>query len=239
MNSPKTIGILQCFHVAENLRPRFGDLFDLFSNLMRPAEHGLVFRKYDVYDGVFPAEAGDCQGYLLTGSPWGVYDTDPSIARLMGFIRECYAQKIPQVGICFGHQALAHALGGRAEKSTRGWGLGVHTFAVNRPMPWMMPPAMEVSLLYSHQDQVTTLPPGAVHLGGDAFCENRMFVIDNLVLGIQGHPEFTMEYYTTAKEAQIEKLEPGFKMKIRGSLKTPMNAEIAGQWMVRFFNAGP
>jgi len=237
MNATKTIGLLHCYHVAEKFRPQFGDYLDLFSRLMRPAEHGFLFRSYDVHGGVFPADAGECFGYLISGSPWSVYDSDPSIARLMDFIRECYARKIQQVGICFGHQALAHALGGRAERSPKGWGLGVYAFAVKQSMPWMAPPAAELSLLYSHQDQVVALPPKAVNLGGDAFCANRMFVIDNLVLGLQGHPEFTLDYFTTTKETQIEAFPPDFRKRIRDSLNTPMNAGIAGQWMVRFFNA--
>jgi GMP synthase-like glutamine amidotransferase len=237
MNEAKTIGVLQCWHVAEKFRPCFGDLFDLFTALMKPAERGLVFRKYEFYDGEYTEHAEECQGYLITGSAWGVYEPYPGIARLMEFIRECYRKEIKQVGVCFGHQALAHALGGRAELSVKGWGLGVHTFPVQKTMPWMNPALKNVYLLYSHKDQVTKLPPNAVNLGGDDFCKNRMFVIDNLVLGIQGHPEFTKEYYTTTKEAQIEGLSKSLKTFVKNSFESPLDSEIVGQWMVNFLKA--
>ena len=49
-----------------------------------------------------------------------------------------------------------------------------------------------LALYFVHQDQVVRLPEEAERLGGDAFCPNALFTIDGRVLGIQGHPEFSV-----------------------------------------------
>lgn len=155
--------------------------------------HGisLTFVGYDVAGGEMPQSVDACDAYLVTGSVSGVYDEDSWLAPLMAFIREAHRAGKKLVGICFGHQVLAHALGGHAAKSDKGWGLGLKQFDIVQSKPWMTGQPDSCALYFSHQDQVITLPPGAERLGGNGFCENAMFSLDDCVLGIQGHPEFT------------------------------------------------
>lgn len=136
-----------------------------------------------------PIEAADA--YLITGSPSGVYDSDLWIDELGDFIRRGYQAGRKLVGICFGHQIIAHSLGGRAEKAAGGWGLGLKPFDLFRQKAWMQPGQERAWLNFVHQDQVTALPPGAELLGGSNHCRHVMYAIGEQVLGIQGHPEYT------------------------------------------------
>ena len=71
-------------------------------------------------------------GFIITGSAFGVYDKCPWITKLLKIIKKIADTEIPLVGICFGHQAIAEALGGKVKKSDKGWGIGVsETFFKN------------------------------------------------------------------------------------------------------------
>ena len=182
----KRIGILQCDRVRPELIERHGDYPDMFRGLLepqlrRPSGSTVSLPVFDVEHGRYPDDPADCYAYLITGSRAGVYDPEPWIRPLMGFARELHRRRIPVAGICFGHQLLAQALGGRAEKSAKGWGVGIRRVAVAAQRPWMQPPLAAFELIYSHQDQVTRLPPGARRLAGDTFCPNAMFELDRLV----------------------------------------------------------
>lgn len=193
---------------------------------------------YDVALGEFPETVDTCDGYVITGSPNGVYDADPWIADLMQFIRDCYAAEKKLVGICFGHQVLAHALGGRTEKSEKGWGLGLKPFDVVAQKPWMTEPAGRFDLYFVHQDQVQQLPAEAELLGGNGFCPNAMFVMGAQVLGVQGHPEFTkpiMEDILAGKVGNVA--EDQVKTAVSSVQNgTPDNNTFA-HWIVNFLQA--
>jgi GMP synthase-like glutamine amidotransferase len=161
----------------------------LFDSIQVPFEYGF----YTAVPGgqLPPLEAADA--YLITGSPNGAYDPDLWIGELQAFIRRAYQEKKKLVGICFGHQVIAHSLGGRAEKAPNGWGLGLEQVELLEQRPWMDPPKDTVFLHFVHQDQVTKLPPGARRLAGSDRCPVIIFTIAGRVLGIQGHPEYSSE----------------------------------------------
>jgi GMP synthase-like glutamine amidotransferase len=193
---------------------------------------------YDVALGEFPETVDTCDGYVITGSPNGVYDADPWIADLMQFVRDCYVAEKKLVGICFGHQVLAHALGGHTEKSEKGWGLGLKPFDVVAQKPWMTEPAGQFGLYFVHQDQVQQLPAEAELLGGNGFCPNAMFVMGDQVLGVQGHPEFTkpiMEDILAGKVGNVaeDKVKTAVSSIQNG---TPDNDTFA-HWIVNFLKS--
>ncbi|MFQ5419816.1 MAG: GMP synthase, partial [Anaerolineae bacterium] len=167
-----------------------------FERLLTAVHAPFTYQAYEITRGEMPRDLDECDAYLITGSLQGVYDSDPWIADLSRFIRAAYQAGKKLVGICFGHQIIAHALGGRAEKSAKGWGLGQRQFALTAVKAWMTPGMSSCGLYFAHQDQVVKLPPGAERLGGDEFCPNTMFTIGDQVLGIQGHPEFTSDFMT-------------------------------------------
>jgi len=184
------LGILNAFPPDSNLID-FDTPVDAYIQFLELAQSPFDYVSYDVALGQFPDSLEACDAYLITGSPKGVYDADPWIAELGSFIREAYQAEKKLVGICFGHQILAHALGGHSERSEKGWGLGLKNFDIYEQKSWMTADLVQCSLHFSHQDQVIQLPPGAELLGGDAFCPNLFFTIEDRVLGVQGHPEFT------------------------------------------------
>ena len=164
---------------------------DAYIRFLQSAPNNFTFSGYTVALGEFPADANFYDAYVITGSPSGAYEADPWIVELMAFIRRSYQLGKKLVGICFGHQILAQALGGHVEKSAKGWGLGLKPFTVNSAKSWMAESSGTCALYFVHQDQVTDLPPNAEHLAGNDFCPNVMYTIGEQVLGVQGHPEFT------------------------------------------------
>ena len=150
---------------------------------------------FEIHKGIEPTDLNAFDGYLLTGSRRGVYDEDPWIGRLLNLIRRLHNLRIKTVGICFGHQAIAQALGGRVVNWSKGWGVGVHTYDVSwRQRLGEAPINGQVALPCCHQDQVAELPPGAQRILTSEFCENAGFMIDDHVLALQPHPEFSVRY---------------------------------------------
>lgn len=176
---------------------------------------------YHVAEGEFPPSTTACDAYLITGSPASVYDDLPWIEQLKQFIQQLHAEKRRLVGICFGHQVIAAALGGEVSKSPRGWMAGMWQFNLLQHPDWMPDPLPKVNIYHLNQDQVMALPPGAVHAGESAMCPNAMYFIDDHIMGIQGHPELpldTLRYYIeqwrgvltdALVEAAMESLERG------------------------------
>ena len=212
--------------------------FQNFEQFLDLADHELELAEYRITEGEFP-EVGACDAYLITGSPKGAYDSDPWIAELSAFIRKTHAAQKKLVGICFGHQILAHSLGGRAEKSPKGWGMGVRPILVDKTPTWMTPSIDTGSFYFCHQDQVTKLPDGASLLAGSDFCPNGMFVMGDQVLGMQLHPEFTDSTMTKTIDYFRDKLDADFIAQTDATLdRSKPENEIIANWIVNFLNDG-
>lgn len=173
------IGILQCGQSPAQLKDEMGDYPDMFERLL--AGRGFTFRTWHVEAMDFPADVHQAQGWLLTGSRHGVYEDHAFIPPLEDFIRRAYAAHVPLVGICFGHQIIAQALGGRVVKHPGGWAVGTQDYDFG---------GESLRLNAWHQDQVVQLPPGATVAARNAFCENAALVYDDRAFTVQPHPEF-------------------------------------------------
>ena len=228
------IGILQADRVDPAQRARFGDYPAMFADTLRGGMHqDATFEFFDVRRGRYPRRIDDCSGYLITGSRASVYDDDRWIARLIGFMGELHAAHARTVGICFGHQLIAQALGGAVGRSPAGWGVGVHTWKVVGRESWMHPPMREIRLLASHQDQVETLPPGARLLASSTFCPHAAFSVGDHMLAVQGHPEFTKAYAEFLMRKRRPLLGAAFEPGMR-SLDQPTDAGVIAGWIARF-----
>lgn len=191
------IGILQCGLVAPELVERFGEYPALFEALYHAVDPGIAMPAWAVVNGEFPPDPRDCDAWLLTGSRHGVYDPLPFIEPLKGFLRETRALGVPMIGICFGHQIMAEAFGGRAGKSEKGWGVGVHDYRIIRKPAWMETSGAGFAMQAFHQDQVTAVPADAVCLATSPFCEYAMLAYGEVeapaAISIQPHPEMSGE----------------------------------------------
>jgi GMP synthase-like glutamine amidotransferase len=175
------IGILRTGKTLPQINQDHGEMDDLFVNLL--ADDAFTFQSYAVLEDVFPADVAECDAWLITGSAFSAYEDLPWIARLEDFIRAAKHAKVPMVGICFGHQIMAQALGGKVEKSDKGWGLGPHDYefdGIDAP----------VTINAWHQDQVTKLPEGATTIGRSSFCEHAAISYGKTGYSVQAHPEF-------------------------------------------------
>ena len=148
---------------------------------------------YRVYSGEFPEDVNECSIWLITGSPASVYDDLDWVNRLTNFTGEILRSQGKLIGICFGHQMIAHAAGGKVERSSKGWGLGVREFDVYVPVLQKYL-GQKCSLYFSHRDQVVEVPSGAKILGGDAFCPVQIMALGERVISFQGHPEFDYNF---------------------------------------------
>jgi len=192
------IGILETGEVHPDLKARHGDFPAMFEAMLRAVDPSLEFTTVRVVSGEMPATPTQADAWIVTGSRHGVYDDLPWIGPLKAFLRDCIAARIPVVGICFGHQILAEALGGRAVKSDRGWGLGAQDYDVVARPGWMadLPDRFAVHAL--HQDQVVELPPGATVLAQSSHCPYAALAYGDpeapQALTIQPHPEYGPDF---------------------------------------------
>lgn len=190
------LGLLACDFVPHELRNRFEDYPVMYRAAIDSASVAVEWRIYRTYAGELPGALTECDGYITTGSRSGAYHAEEWIAALLQFIRDLEASAQPLVGICFGHQAIAQALGGKVEKSDRGWGIGLQRYQTNANAggAWFEPRLDEFTVPVCHQDQVIDLPAGARLLASSEHCKNFMVQFSETMLGLQGHPEFNRGY---------------------------------------------
>jgi GMP synthase (glutamine-hydrolysing) len=173
------IGILQCGLLPEVLSSALGEYPDMFAKLLDG--RGFTFETYRVVENQFPEAASDCDGWLITGSRHGVYEDHAWLPPLEALIREIYAAKLPLIGVCFGHQIIAQALGGHVEKFSGGWSVGATEYdfpnGTRRLNAW-------------HQDQVITPPESAKTIASTPFCAHAALVYPGHAFTVQPHPEF-------------------------------------------------
>jgi GMP synthase-like glutamine amidotransferase len=230
------IGILKTDSVREEFQHEFGDYPAMFrAVLMASADDvPIEFRDYDVQRGEYPASIDECDAYLITGSRESVYDDQQWIHRLAQFVQELDAARHTLVGICFGHQLIAHVLGGETRAAETGWAVGVQETQVLSPAEWMLPYRERFGLLSSHKDQVVRLPERAEVFASTPFCPNSGFTIGDHILTFQGHPEFSKGYSRALIELRRELLgEPGYSSGVE-SLGRPVHQSMVGRWIINF-----
>ena len=187
---------------------------------------------YDVRQG--PPERIDCDAYLITGSRHSVYDDLPWIEPLVAFLREVLAANRKIVGICFGHQLMAHYFGGRVAPATQGWAVGVHDSRVVARDEWMPDDCSNFALLSSHKDQVVEMPANArLYLSND-FCPISGFTMGDQVITVQGHPEFNKAYSRALMDYRQEQLGEGVHARGVASLADDTSEQEMARWIMAF-----
>ncbi len=233
------IGILKADSVMEQYQPEFGDYPAMFESLLLAAEGNADIVTYDIEQFEYPEAIDVCDGYVITGSKKSVYDDEPWIHELAEYVRALHAARQKTVGICFGHQMVAHALDGRTEPAEVGWGVGVHQNEIVRKAPWMTPELDDVNLLVSHKDQVTRLPSGATLIGSSDFCPHAMYTLGDHILTFQGHPEFSKPYSKALLDHREDILGPDVYQTGVDSLMHDTHETIVSRWIINFIRHDP
>lgn len=198
------LGILATDIGPEMLVDQHGSFADMFVDLFNSTNNGFEYQIYPVLDNVFPESLDECDGWIITGSVAGVYDNLPWMEPLKQLIVEIYEQKRPMVGICFGHQIVADALGGKVEKFTGGWSLGVQNYQIEGVHDFIPGGINSFAINAIHQDQVIEKPQVSKRLAYSSFCSNAGLVYGEHIVTLQGHPEFTQNYERDLLNAELE-----------------------------------
>lgn len=228
------IGILRCGHVRDEYAATHGQYADMFESLFKNAHSELDYSIYNVMEHVYPGSLDECDAYITTGSKSSVYDNEEWIGRFREFIQALHESEKKLVGICFGHQMIATALGGKTDRSSYGWGVGSKLIDIVEPQPWMNPRQSTYKIFVSHQDQVLRLPEQAVRVGTADYCPNSMFVIGTHILAMQGHPEFTAEYSYDLARARIDSIGEATYRDAEPSFTQAADQQLIADWILNF-----
>ena len=234
------IGILVTAFLSDEQVVRFGDLPSMFVALLSLQDEGVEYVTYNVCLDDFPSSPDVCDGWLITGSYHSAYERLPWMLKLEEFIRNALSSDVPMVGICFGHQIMAQAMGGVVAREANGkWGLAVHDYSLilnegSRPS-WMEGAASHFALQASHQDQVVVLPETAERIGGNDFCPNGLLLYGNTGLSMQLHPELSADFITTLiSKRRGESMDDVDADDAASRVNDPVDDQLVARWIVNF-----
>ncbi|MFC4892529.1 gamma-glutamyl-gamma-aminobutyrate hydrolase family protein [Pseudofrancisella aestuarii] len=229
------IAILQTDHIPAH-RQEFsgGNYPEMFANLFFKLSVVIDFDIFDVTVGEYPENCCEYDGFIITGSKATAFERLPWIEELKARVREILDEGKKIVGICFGHQVLVEALGGRVERSKNGFAVGIRTVKILNHKVWMSPYYKYLNLLFYHQDMVVELPKDAELIGTSDYCEVQIFSYKDQVLGIQAHPEMLKVHNHALMREYEEQIKSEFQHAL-DSLRIRDNSLVIGQWMANFF----
>ncbi len=223
------IGILQTGHAPEALLKTHGNYDQLFHKLLEG--QGFEFETFSVVENQFPKGPHDAEGWLITGSKHGAYEHHAWIPPLEELIRDIYATKRALVGICFGHQIIAQALGGRVEKFDGGWSVGRCQYQMG---------SETIALNAWHQDQVVARPETARVLASNDFCANAILGYGDTVWTVQAHPEFDAEFIDGLIRFRGKGVVPEAQLEdAAATLDVPTDNARFAQHIGSFFKSNP
>lgn len=229
------IGLLQCDDLDSPHRDVDGGYLDQFTRLLTLGGLGesdvevVVFR---ADHGELPSSPRDCDGWLITGSRAGVYEDHPWIAPLSDVVRSTIDAGVPTVGVCFGHQLVAHALGAPVSRHDGGWNIGAIEYRLCAPPPTPVDDddMNEFRLVALHQDQVHAVPDGLRLLAGADTCAVAGMIGDG-VLTVQGHPEFGPAVAESLYRSRERWFGAAATEAAVASLAAPLSAARVAGWM--------
>ncbi len=222
------IGILQTGLAPDELKGSFGEYPGFFERLL--AGKGFTFESWSVVENIFPDGPEVADGWLITGSKHGAYEDHPWIPPLEQLIRDIVSANRPLIGVCFGHQIIAQALGGRVEKFPGGWVVGQQEYDFGGDT---------MTINAWHQDQVIEAPEGAQVVASGNHCANAALLYPGKAFTVQPHPEYGDDFIAGLIETRGPGVVPDDLM---AAAKTRMgrpldNARMADQF-AHFFREG-
>lgn len=196
--------IVRTGDVPSIIAERHGQFVDWIHAAIRPIFHGDIVEVDARHPSMF--DLADASALILTGSPSSVSERSPWMLALEEQLRLLVAQNKPVLGICFGHQLLAQALGGAVQRNPRGREIGTVEVELlaDDPLFAGLPPRFLVNA--SHVDTVCRLPEGARVLARTRLEETAAYAVGS-AWGVQFHPELGLEATLALLEARRPILE--------------------------------
>eukprot|EP00300_Choanocystis_sp_HF-7_P005038 c13845_g1_i1.p1 GENE.c13845_g1_i1~~c13845_g1_i1.p1 ORF type:complete len:290 (+),score=39.95 c13845_g1_i1:54-923(+) len=235
------VGVVLCMETPAHMLPEHGRYGDMFTNLLQAVDPRIRVDLFDAFTTArclpSPSDPNiDC--FLISGSPFAAYDPDEWVADLKQFIVTAFQSGKVLIGICFGHQIIAAALGGQVHKAPVGYlsGIREHSLVLSNPPQWFEPRLPFTRLTVSHGDQVYQLPPNATLLLSSDVCPIAGYFIEDRVLCFQQHPELSPAFVQGLITARIDRLAPDRYSEAMKSLVPPHHLThiTAATWIVNF-----
>lgn len=220
------IGILIAGHLDQSMFADHGDIDQVLMEMLQGQGFDIV--TYAVCDDDFPESIDCAQGWIISGSVHCANDEIPWIERLKLLVTDIYNSSIPLVGICFGHQVIASALGGKVEQFSGGWAMGSHQYR-------MRDLDLQPRVIAWHQDQVTQKPQQADCIGSSDFCENAFLVYADKVFTMQPHPEFSTQFGRDLLAVKQSSFSPQVVTQVAKSFEQPLDSQILHRAIGQFF----
>lgn len=228
------VGILETGVPPDELIAGHGSYADMLSNMLMASGYPFEFEIFSVYRDEFPNAVDECDGWVVTGSASSAYDSDPWIDRLKTLIRQLHALHTPMLGICFGHQVIAEALGGRVERFNGGWGCGLHHYQTEADLADSLKKD-SLALHAMHQDQVVERPIEAEVILHSAFCANAGLRYGEEIVTLQPHPEFSRVFETELLCSRAGQSISREQVKSAlASMAVDSDASVVARWLAEF-----
>lgn len=232
------ITIIETGYVPASLRPQFGTYPAMFRAMFDASGKDYTYDVVRVLEGDEFPHLDDVEGVAITGSPAGVYEDHAWLPPLRDFIRTVHAARIPMLGICFGHQIIADALGGVVKKSDKGWGIGRHSYSVVKRPDFMADAPDVLAVACSHQDQVIEPPKGAEVILSTPFTPHAgLFYDTGRTLTFQPHPEFSEDYARALAVMREEILGKELLDNCLSSFEITSDSAVLSRYISEFFIA--
>jgi len=230
------LGILQTNHdKSVEVGDAFPDDAHRFRDMFDAQDDRYQYRIYMTIGGEVPQHLSEQDAFMITGSPLSVLDQHVFSDDLMAFIRKCDAAKKPLMGACFGHQAIALALGGSVERLNSGYNVGIEDTVYQAKRPWMVPDRERLPMYVFHEDAVTELPEGCDLLGSTAGCKNASFAKGNHIFTTQAHPEFSKAFMSSVLKFTESSIPEEARKAAWDSLEREEEGHVFGLWTTQFF----
>tara|TARA_B100000902_G_scaffold292993_1_gene279474 strand:+ start:585 stop:1301 length:717 start_codon:yes stop_codon:yes gene_type:complete len=231
----KALGLLLNDEIDGSLYRNYGGYQKFFFDLLDTEEEPVKISVYDVMKGQLPEDPFEQEGWLVGGSRSSITSLEPWMFSLFDFLRELDINKVPTVGVCFGHQALAHALGGEVRRREV-WGIGAQSTDILCLESWMTPSETAPLVSFCHEDEVTKLPEGGKLVGGNESCEIAMFTKGDHIFSMQPHPEFSNEFTRDLYCEWSHLFDDSSLETANNSLDSPSDRHVIASWIREFFS---